>query len=135
MDELIQAELRRTYVRSETDELRSIIVQLQTTLQEVTSEQEKRIMQLQEVIDEQEKRIVALEGRSPKEEQERINALEIKTHDLEHFRNHSMNPMANRPYIPYTPAPWKSSIPFPAPLPTKYSGIRVKDISGFFGKK
>jgi len=135
MDELIQAELRRTYVRSETDELRSIIMQLQTTLQEVMSEQEKRIMQLQEVIDEQEKRIVALEERSPKEEQERINALEIKTHLLEHNDRVHMNQMGNNRYTPYTPAPWKSSIPPPTPLPTKYSWIRVKDISGFFSKK
>jgi len=139
MDELIQAELRRTHVHSESDELRSIIVQLQTTLQQAMSEQEKRIMQLQEIIDEQGKRIMALEGQHSKEEQERINALEIKTHHLEHSRNHLMNPMSNRPYIPYTPAPWKSSIPptlIPAP-PTKYSGkgISVRDIRGFFDKK
>ena len=139
MNELIQAELRRTHVHSESDELRSIIVKLQITLQQAMDEQEKRILLLQEVIDEQGMRIMALEGQQSKEEQGRINALEIKADYLEHCIHAGTNLINNRPYIPYTPAPWKSSIPptlIPAP-PTKYSGkgISVRDIRGFFDKK
>jgi hypothetical protein len=111
MNELIQAELRRTHVRSETDDLKEIIIQLQETMKQEVS-------RLSILIDEKDKRITALEGQAHKEEQERINALEIKIHHLEHCQHASTNPWNNRPYIPYTPVPWKSGLPPPTSIPS-----------------
>jgi hypothetical protein len=111
MNELIQAELRRTHVRSETDDLKEMIIQLQEIMK-------YEFDKLYAIIDEKDKRIIALEAQTNKEEQDRINALEIKAHYLDHCRHASMNPYNNRPYIPYTPVPWKSGLPPPTSIPS-----------------